>query len=47
MEVQINFMSLPIKKRQTEFRLARDTNGGRIYKAAYSKKEISSKNEGE
>jgi hypothetical protein len=44
LEAQITYHEIPCKKRQLQYKLKEHTNGGRIYKCAFVKKEISSKN---
>ncbi len=46
-EAQITYHNIPVKKRQLQYKLREHTNSGRIYKAAFVKKEISTKNKEE
>jgi hypothetical protein len=41
---QLTFLQIDLKPRQARDRLKTDTNGGRIYKAAFVQKEITKKN---
>jgi len=46
-EVQIEYHNLPVGKRQLQRKLREHTKGGRIYKCAFIKKQISAKNKKE
>jgi hypothetical protein len=43
-EAQIEYHSLPVKKRQLQRKLKEHTNGGQRYKCAFVKKVVSDKN---
>jgi hypothetical protein len=46
-EAQITYYKIPVQRRQLRRKLVEHTYGGRIYKAAFVKKEISTKNKDE
>ena len=47
LEAQLTYHNIPVKKRQLRYKLREHTNDGRIYKAAFVKKETSKKNKDE